>query len=192
MEKNVLKHSCEMLIIGGSAGSLDVLLEILPQLRTKLSFAIVIVLHRKNTAELTLTELMAAKTLLPVKEVEDKTSIQKSVIYIAPSDYHLLIEKTHHFALDDSEKVNFSRPSIDVAFESAANVYGPSLTCIVLSGGNNDGTKGARIIKENGGVVVAQQPETATVSFMPGFMIKNVQPHHVFNIKELIRFINSL
>jgi two-component system chemotaxis response regulator CheB len=191
MEKNVLEHPCEMLLIGGSAGSLDVLLEILPQLKTKLSFTIVIVLHRKNTAELTLTELMSAKTMLPVKEAEDKEAIQRSVIYIAPADYHLLIEKTHHFALDDSEKVNFSRPSIDVVFESAAHVYGPSLVCIVLSGANNDGTEGAKIVKENGGVVVAQQPETAIVSFMPEFMIKNVQPHHVFNIKELIQFINS-
>jgi two-component system chemotaxis response regulator CheB len=192
MEKNSMMNPCKMLIIGGSAGGLDALLEILPKLKTKLSFAVVVVLHRKNTADPTLIHLMSTKTALPVKEVEDKELIQKSVIYIAPPDYHLLIEKTHHFALDYSEKVNFSRPSIDVAFESAASVYGPSLTCIVLSGANNDGTEGARIIKEKGGVVVAQQPETAIVSFMPEFLIKNVQPHHVLSITELIQFINSV
>lgn len=192
MEKNGIVRPCEMLVIGGSAGSLDVLLEIFPKLKTKLSFSIVIVLHRKSSADLTLTELISIKTVLPVKEVEDKESIQKSVVYVAPADYHLLIEKTQHFALDYSEKVNFSRPSIDVVFESAANVYGSALTCIVLSGANNDGTEGARIIKEKGGVVVAQQPETAIVSFMPEFVIKNVQPHYILNTQELIQFINSL
>jgi two-component system chemotaxis response regulator CheB len=192
MEKNVIAHTCEMLIIGGSAGSLDVLLEIFPELKTSISFPIVIVLHRKNTADLSLSELMSTRTIIPVKEIEDKEPIQNSVIYIAPADYHLLIEKTRQFALDDSEKVNFSRPSIDVIFESAAHVYGCALTCIVLSGANNDGTEGARVIKENGGLVVAQQPETAIVPFMPEFVIKNVQPHHVLNVKELIQFINSL
>jgi two-component system chemotaxis response regulator CheB len=192
MEKNVIKYPCEMLIIGGSAGGLDVLLEILPKIKATLSYVIVIVLHRKSTADQALIELIAAKTTLPVKEVEDKEPIQKSVIYIAPADYHLLIEKTDHFALDYSEKVNFSRPSIDVIFESAAEVYGPSLTCIVLSGANNDGTEGARIIKERGGVVVAQEPETAIVPFMPESVIKNVQPTYVFNIRELTQFINSL
>jgi two-component system chemotaxis response regulator CheB len=192
MEKNDLKHPCELLIIGGSAGGLDVLLEVLPKLKTSISFPIVIVLHRKNTQEETLTALMSIKATLPVKEIEDKEPIQESVIYIAPADYHLLIEKSHYFALDYSEKVNFSRPSIDVTFESAADVYGASLVCIVLSGANNDGTQGAKAVKEKGGVVAAQQPETAVVPFMPDFMIKNVQPQHVLNIPQLIQFINSL
>jgi two-component system chemotaxis response regulator CheB len=192
MEKNDLKQPCELLIIGGSAGGLDVLLEVLPKLKTPLSFPIVILLHRKNTQEETLTALMSIKATLPVKEIEDKEPIQESVIYIAPADYHLLIERSHHFALDYSEKINFSRPSIDVTFESAADVYGASLTCIILSGANNDGTEGARIIKEKGGVVVAQEPETAVAPFMPDFMIKNVQPQHVLNILQLIQFINSL
>jgi two-component system chemotaxis response regulator CheB len=192
MEKNELRHPCELLIIGGSAGGLDVLLEVLPNLKNPISFPVVIVLHRKNTQEETLTALMSMKATLPVKEIEDKEPIQESVIYIAPADYHLLIEKSRHFALDYSEKINFSRPSIDVAFESAADVYGASLVCIILSGGNTDGTEGARIIKEKGGVVVAQQPETAVVPFMPDFMIKHVQPQHVLNIRQLIQFINSL
>ncbi len=192
MEKNVLRHSCEMLVIGGSAGSLDVLLEIFPKLKTELSFPIVVVLHRKSSADLTLIDLISSKTALPVKEVEDKEKIQKSVIYIAPADYHVLIEKTHLFALDYSEKVNFSRPSIDVTFESAAMVYGPALTSIVLSGANNDGTEGARIIKEKAGVVVAQQPETAIVPFMPEFVIKHANPDHIVDPTGIIQFINSL
>jgi two-component system chemotaxis response regulator CheB len=181
-----------MLIIGGSAGSLDVLMEICPKIKASLSFPIVIVLHRKNTADMTLTDLLINKAKLPVKEIEDKESIQKSVIYVAPPDYHVLIEKTKQFSLDYSEKVNYSRPSIDVSFESASSVYHSGLICIVLSGANNDGTEGARIVKKNGGIVVAQQPETAIVPFMPEFVIKDAQPHYILTVPELTQFINSL
>lgn len=192
MEENVLKQTCEILVIGGSAGSLDVLLEIFPKIKSELSFPVVIVLHRKNTADMTLTELLLSRTKLPVKEIEDKESIYKSIVYIAPPDYHVLIEKNKQFALDYSEKVNYCRPSIDVSFESAAEVYGAGVVCIVLSGANNDGTEGAKIIKQNGGVVVVQQPETAIVPFMPEFVIKDIEPHHILPPQELLRFINSL
>lgn len=192
MEENVLKHTCEILLIGGSAGSLDVLLEIFPKVKHALTFPIVVILHRKNTADMTLTDLLLNKTKLPVKEIEDKESIQNSMVYVAPPDYHVLIEKTKQFALDYSEKVNYSRPSIDVSFESASEVYGRGVVCVVLSGANNDGTEGAKIIKSNGGIVVAQQPETAIVPFMPEFVIKDVQTDHILNPKDLIQFINSL
>jgi two-component system chemotaxis response regulator CheB len=192
MEKNILKHTYEMLIIGGSAGSLDALLEMLPKLSQSISFTILIILHRKSTVDLILPHLLASKTNLPVKEVEDKEVIQKSVIYVAPPDYHVLIEKNRQFALDYSEKVNYSRPSIDVTFESAAYAYGPELICIVLSGANNDGTLGALKIKENGGYVVAQQPETAIVPFMPASVIQHVQNTLALTIPELTDLVNSL
>lgn len=192
MEKNVLKQHCEMLVIGGSAGSLDVLLEVFPKLKKNLSFAIVVVLHRKNTSDHTLTELLSARTKFPVKEIEDKESIHKSIVYVAPPDYHVLIEKDHRFSLDYSEKVNYSRPSIDVTFESASDIYGPAITCIVLSGANNDGTDGAYIVKKRGGVVIAQQPETAIVSFMPEFVIKSVETDFILTPLELIHYINTM
>jgi len=192
MEKDRVIQPCKMLIIGGSAGSLDALLEIFPKLKPSISATIVLVLHRKNSIELMLSELIASKTELPVKEIEDKEVIHKSTIYIVPGDYHLLIEKDDSFSLDFSEKINFSRPSIDVTFESAASIYGPALTCMVLSGANNDGTEGAKIVKENGGIIIAQQPETAIVPFMPESVIKNVEPHFILNIPELIEYINSL
>ena len=179
-------------MIGGSAGSLDVLLELFPLLKPTISVPIVLVLHRKSSNELMLTELIAAKTKLKVKEIEDKEEIRKSTVYIVPGDYHVLIEKSGQFSLDYSEKINFSRPSIDVAFESASAAYGPELTCIVLSGANNDGSEGAKIAKENGGIIIAQQPETAIVPFMPDFMIKHAQPQFVLNTKELITYINLL
>lgn len=181
-----------MLIIGGSAGGLDALLEILPRLKAPINFTITLVLHRKNTTEVTLADLIASKTKLNVREVEDKELILESTLYIAPGDYHLLIEKTGQFSLDFSERINFSRPSIDVTLESASRIYGPTLTCIILSGANHDGTAGAKFVKENGGIVIAQQPETALSPVMPESVIKEVQPQFVLNIREIVDYINSL
>lgn len=192
MEKNSLVPSGKMLVIGGSAGSLDVLLEMIPYLKLSISIPIVLVLHRKNSMDMMLTELIAAKTKLAVREIDDKEAIRPSTIYIAPGDYHLLIEKSGHFSLDASEKINFSRPSIDVTFESAALVYGPELVCMLLSGANNDGSAGAKIVKDNGGMVIAQKPETAIFPFMPEAMIAHVQPQYVLDVKEMIEFINLL
>ena len=109
-------EKCRLVIIGGSAGSIDVLIRIMPQLRTGLPFAIVIVLHRKNTGDSFLGELFGSRTAIPVTEIEDKNEIRPGQIFIAPADYHLLFETNGSFCLDDSEKVNYSRPSIDVAF----------------------------------------------------------------------------
>src|ERR1700733_10706512 len=116
--------SIKLLVIGGSAGSLDVLLEILPHLRKDLPFAIAVVLHRKKESDSVLNDLLSGRSALPVKEVEDKQRILPATIYLAPADYHLLVEKDGWFAVDASEKVNYSRPSIDVSFESAADAYG--------------------------------------------------------------------
>ena len=129
----------QLLIIGGSAGSLKVLVGVLPLLKSMLNIALVIVLHRKNANEELLAEVLSAKTTLRVKEAEEKEEIVPGVIYLAPADYHLFIEKDHTFSLDASEKVNFSRPSIDVTIESAAYIYGEKLVCLLLSGANTDG-----------------------------------------------------
>jgi two-component system chemotaxis response regulator CheB len=102
-----------------------------------------------------------------------------------------LIEKNHEFSLDTSEKVNFSRPSLDVTFESAAEVYGPSLVGVILSGANADGSNGLKVVKQRGGVIVAQKPETAQVAYMPEQAILNNTIEFIFNVNELATFINS-
>jgi two-component system chemotaxis response regulator CheB len=189
MEENKIG---KVVIIGGSAGSLEVLIKILPRLQPIPSFALVIVLHRKNSEDSTLEELIAIKTTVPVKQVEDKTPLVPGYIYVAPSDYHLLFETNGDLSLDISEKVNYSRPSIDVCFESAAHVYGASLTGILLSGANADGTYGLQEIKKVGGVVVIQDPETAEMPFMPKTALDNNAPDFVLGIEELLQFINSI
>jgi len=189
MEENKVIKDCKVLIIGGSAGSLEVLMKIFPRLPLNESFAIVIVLHRKSSEDTLLEELFALKTLIPVKEVEDKTPIEPGFIYIAPSDYHLLFEKNGLLSLDISEKINFSRPSIDVSFESAAEIYGSSLVGILLSGANADGTDGLIAIKKFGGTIIVQKPESSKIPFMPRNAVLNTSPDYILNDEELFELI---
>ncbi len=191
MEKNTVKGS-RILLIGGSAGSLEVLIKALPLLRPVLSFPVVIVLHRKSSEDKLLEDLIAAKTAVPVAEIEDKTPINPGNIYVAPSDYHLLFENNGVVGLDVSDKVNYSRPSIDVCFESAARVYGTGVTGILLSGANADGTAGLKEIHEHGGTVVIQQPATAEMPYMPQYAINSLTPDYIIPANELAAYINRL
>jgi two-component system chemotaxis response regulator CheB len=183
---------CEALVIGGSAGSLDVLLRVLPDLSPELSFPIIIVVHRKHGADSLLPGLLSGKTKLTVKEVDEKEDIRPGVIYIAPSDYHLLIEQDHTFSLDYSEKVNYSRPSIDVAFQAAAAVYRENLVCMLLSGSNADGVEGLKVVKAYGGIAAIQDPNSAQISYMPAQAAQNVKIDYTLSIKDTAEFINLL
>ena len=164
-QDDVRKHS--MVIIGGSAGSLEVILKIVAALSEQSGASYVIVVHRKNDPDSILKALLTTRTTMPVKEVEDKEDVLPDTIYIAPPDYHLLFENDLIFSLDSSEKIHYSRPSIDVTFESAAEIFGSSVVGILLSGANADGANGLKKIKQSGGLVIVQNPETAEVGFMP-------------------------
>jgi len=184
--------SCEALIIGGSAGSLDVLLKVLPALRYDLSFPIVIVVHRKYGTDSLLPELLAGKTRLHVKEVDEKERLVAGTIYIAPSDYHTLVEQDRTFSLDYSEKINYSRPAIDVTFQTAAEVYQKKLVCLLLSGSNADGVNGLKSVKSWGGVAAIQDPSTAQVAYMPEQASIHVKIDHFLAIEDMAEFINLL
>jgi two-component system chemotaxis response regulator CheB len=182
----------KLLVIGGSAGSLDVLLRLLPAMDNSWPLAMIIVLHRKNDNDSLLTELLAAKTTLSVKEAEEKDVLMPGMIYITPSDYHLLIEPDGSLTLDDSEKVNYSRPSIDVTFTSAAEVFGNKLYCILLSGANMDGADGLIAARESGAFTAVQDPEEAEVSFMPRHALNISSVDRVFTMNEMIEFVRAL
>ena len=156
------------MIIGGSAGSLDVLMKILPNLTT-VTIPIVIVLNRKRGEDTMLEDIIAIKAKIPVKPVDDKVAILTGCIYVAPAGYHMLFENDFTISLDTSPLVNYSRPSIDVCFESAAEVYGANLIGILLSGANNDGTEGLIAIQNNLGVTVVQSPSSAEIAFQSVF-----------------------
>ncbi|HTB99725.1 MAG TPA: chemotaxis protein CheB [Ferruginibacter sp.] len=182
----------ELVIIGGSSGSLDAILKILPKLSSSFNIPIVIVMHRNVASDSVLEEVLASRTLLKVKEAEEKELITPGYIYIAPPDYHLLIEKDHTLSLDYSEKVNYSRPSIDVSFESAAEIYREKLVCIILSGANGDGAEAVAYATEVGSKIIIQDPREAIVSFMPEQAIEHTSINNIYSIQEIISFLNSL
>lgn len=183
---------CKVLIIGGSAGSLEVLLKLLPAIDINLPFPIIIVIHRKKGSESLLSDLLSSKTTLVVKEIEEKEKIMPKTIYIVPSDYHLLIEKDFTFSLDYSEKINYSRPSIDVTFQSAAEVYTDKLVGLLLSGSNADGVNGLITIGNYGGEVAVQDPLTAQIDYMPAQAISKAKVNKILKIEEMAAYINSL
>ena len=191
MEKEIFMNKYELLIIGGSAGGLEVLLEVLPQLRTDLDYAVVLVMHRRGGDSL-LTGLLSDKTKLAVKEAEEKESIRPGVIYIAPADYHLLVENDKTFSLDYSEKIHYSRPAIDASFETAAEAYGPLLAGVLLSGANADGAEGLLQIKQAGGLTIVQDPDEASVSYMPQQAIEKGAADKILTTRQIIGLLNEL
>jgi two-component system chemotaxis response regulator CheB len=128
---------------------------------------------------------------LNIKEADEKENIQAGYVYFAPPNYHLLIENDKTFSLSTDEKVNYSRPSIDVLFESAANAYGPRLAAIILTGANNDGAEGLRRIKQKGGLVIVQDPQSAENSYMPAAALKAVKPDFVLSLVEIGRWLTQ-
>jgi two-component system chemotaxis response regulator CheB len=157
----------KLVLIAGSAGSLQVILAVLTAMGREYPIPVLVVLHRNNVFESSLEELMSSRTNVVIKEVEEKEPILPGVVYLCPADYHVLVEKDFTFSLDYSERVNFSRPSIDVSMRSAADVYGSGLIALLLSGGNADGADGLVYAQSKGGFTVVQDPDTAEVPYMP-------------------------
>ncbi|RYD76587.1 MAG: chemotaxis protein CheB [Sphingobacteriales bacterium] len=192
MAETLIREKCSALIIGGSAGSLDALLEIFPALSNQINFPIILVTHRKPGNDSLLTDLLQKRTGLRVREAEEKEKILPGTVYIAPADYHLLVERNETFSLDYSEKVNYSRPSIDVTFQSAAEVFKDGLVCILLSGSNADGVEGLKAANNLGGLVVVQNPDTAVMPYMPQQALNSLKNSVVLNAFEMADFINKL
>jgi two-component system chemotaxis response regulator CheB len=182
----------KMLAIGGSAGSLNVILKIVTELPVTTYLSVVIIVHRKNDNESIFSDLLSARTNLEVKEVEDKEMIVGGCIYIAPVDYHLLIENEKMFSLDISEKVHYSRPSIDVTFESVAEIFGDKTIGILLSGANADGAEGINKIKQAGGYTIVQDPRSAEVGYMPQQALDQMQPDKILNGNDIGDFVKQL
>ena len=184
MAEEQIKRKISLLVIGGSAGSLDVIMQFLGVLPPPDMLAIIIVVHRKN-ADSILVELLSGLTTWNVKEAEEKEPIEAGTIYLAPPDYHLLIEMDKTLSLDFSEKVHYSRPSIDVSFETAAEAYGPELACLLLSGANADGVEGLKAVQHFGGITLVQDPEEATVSYMPRQALEEMKVDQVIKLVDL-------
>lgn len=170
------EQAVEAIVIGGSAGALEALGALLPALPADLAAPVLLVLHLPARRPSLLGEVLAARTRLRVKEAEDKEPLAPGTLYLACPDYHLLVERDRRLALSVDDPVHFSRPSIDVLFESAADAFGPALVGVLLSGANEDGAAGLARIAARGGRALAQTPETAQVPTMPEAGLRRAAP----------------
>ena len=179
----------EMIIIGGSAGSIEVLFQILPLLPKNFPLPVMVVVHRKLVEQNLLEGVLQSKCIIKVTEAVDKMPIQKSTVFLAPAGYHLLIEKDFSFALDSSEKVKYSRPNIDVSMHSVAQVYKNKAIGVLLTGANEDGSYGMKKIHDAGGSTIVQSPETALIPVMPEGALKLFKPDKIARPDEIAKLL---
>lgn len=183
------RRDFDVLIVGGSAGAFSALRLMLPALREPRLLVIVVLHQAANGGDL--ADLFEGVAGLPCVTVEDKLPAAPGAIYFAPSGYHLLIERGGTFALSVDAPVNWSRPSIDVTFESAAEAYGPRLAGLVLTGASDDGTQGLRAVAAHGGVTLVQDPRDAEVPLMPAAAIRGGTPDAVLTVQQLTQLFAS-
>lgn len=181
------------IVVGCSAGSGPLIKSILTSLPKDFVIPIIFVRHvGSNNNNIKYLDILSEDIGINIKEAEDKELLETSTIYMAPAGYHLLMEQMGSFSLTLDEKVNFNRPSIDLFFESIAYVYGSEVVGIILSGANSDGAFGLKKIKESGGMVIVQDPETAEFQSMPISAIKETEVDHICPIKKIISLILEL
>ncbi len=178
------KNSAAVVVIGGSSGSIPVLMQIISALPAAYPIPVIIVTHRLRNVASDLAEVISA--LHRVHEPEDKEPIQAGHIYLAPQNYHLLIENDNTFSMDYSEPVNYSRPSIDVTFLCAASVYRENAVGILLSGANKDGAEGLDVILRKGGRAVVQDPACSQYPIMPLEAIKKNNKVEIQDVKTIV------
>lgn len=169
----------DAIVVGGSSGGIDALLHMLPALPATLRAAVLVVMHLPRDRRSLLADIFRHRCALPLQEAHDKDAIAPGTVYFAPPDYHLLVDAGPRLALSVDAPVHFSRPSIDVLFESAADQYGERLLGILLSGANEDGARGLQAIAAAGGLVVVQDPASASMPAMPQAALARVAADHV-------------
>jgi two-component system chemotaxis response regulator CheB len=182
----------ELICIGASWGGLNAVGQVLADIPDEVDQPIVVAQHRHvDSYEGALGELLGHKIRRPVRDVEDKTPIERTNVYLAPPDYHLLVERGW-FSLSVDARVQFARPSIDVLFESAADAYGPAVIGIILTGANEDGAAGLTRIKESGGVAIVQDPAGAERRAMPDAAIAATVADAVLRLDDIGGFVYGL
>ena len=177
--------STRAIVIGASAGGVQALSEVLPTLPAGYPIPVLVVIHVPPRKANALVDLFARKCALQVKEAEDKEPLVSGTIYFAPPDYHLLVETDGALALSSDETVNYSRPAIDVLFESAAEVFGSGLTAIVLTGANHDGAAGLSAVCAKGGTCIVQNPVIAEASAMPSAALRACPTARIMTLAEM-------
>ena len=186
------RHPIEAVVIGASAGGVDALMTLLPGLPPTFGLPIVVVLHLPEGRPSLLAHIFGLRLSLPVREASDKENIAPATVYFAPPGYHLSVEQDRSFSLSCEAPVHFSRPSIDLLMESAADAYGPALAGILLTGANFDGAAGLARIKERGGYTIVQNPAQAQVATMPAAALRQHTPDLILDLKDIRSLLPQL
>jgi two-component system chemotaxis response regulator CheB len=187
-----LRGRIEAIVIGASAGGVEALGLILPALPTKFRPALLIVLHLPRERPSLLVDIYEKRCALPVREADDKEPIEPGTVYFAPPDYHMLVERNRQIALSTEEPVHYSRPSVDVLFESAADVYRERLLGVILTGANEDGAAGLHAVHRAGGVTVVQQPDSAKVPLMVVSALQRNAADFVLSLPQIAQLLVGL
>lgn len=186
------KRKYRAVVIGTSSGGMNALKVVLPALPAGFDMPVIVVQHIGALSDNYWITLLDGICELVVKEVDEKEKVEKGHVYVAPPNYHIMIEKDETFSLSIDERVNYARPSIDVLFETAAIAYRDALIGIVLTGANDDGAKGMGIIKQHGGMTIAQDPATAEAGYMPASAIDAVQIDHVLPLQDIAALLKEM
>ena len=187
-----LRGRIEAIVIGASAGGVEALGLILPALPATFRPSLLIVLHLPRERPSLLVEIYEKRCAVPIREADDKEPIEPGTVYFAPPDYHMLVERNRQIALSTDEPVHFSRPSVDVLFESAADVYGNRLLGMILTGANEDGAAGLHAIHRAGGVTVVQRPDSAKVPLMVVSALQRNPADFVLSLAEIAALLKGL
>ncbi|NHN32114.1 chemotaxis protein CheB [Paenibacillus agricola] len=182
----------EIIAIGVSAGGMKALATLLAYLPVDYGIPVIIVQHLLEGSDSFLAEYLNDQVSIHIQEAVDKESLQSGIVYLAPPGYHLLVEDDCTLSLSIDPKVNYSRPSIDVLFDSVAFVYQERCLGVILTGANQDGSVGLRSIKENGGMAIVQRPETAEYPAMPLAALATVEVDHIMSLDEIGEFLTTL
>jgi two-component system chemotaxis response regulator CheB len=179
-------------IIGGSAGSFQVVTRILNSLPMNFPLPVLLCLHRLKHVRSGFVEALSLKSNIPVEEPFDKESVKPGIAYLAPANYHMYIELANRIALSTEDTVNHSRPSIDLFFFSAANAYREKLISIILSGANKDGALGLKKVHDIGGVAIVQDPAECEVKTMTQSALQLTKVDFVYTTDQIIQFLLKL
>ncbi|EAQ77776.1 chemotaxis protein CheB [Blastopirellula marina] len=179
----------EAIAIGASSGAVEAVSAILTRLPEDYPLPIFVVVHVPPDRPSALVDVFQAKSPLNIREAEDKEPIEPSCVYLAPPDYHLMIETEKLISLSSEEPVHYSRPAIDVLFETAADAYGAGLIGIVLTGSNDDGSAGLRCISQLGGATIVQCPNEAASPFMPNSAKAACPEARTMNLEEIAEYL---
>ena len=187
-----MSRSHDAVVIGASAGGQEALHRVLPRLPADYGLAVALVQHITADAGDLVAANLARCCAMRVKDAGDKEALQAGTIYVAPAGYHLLVEEGRSLSLSVDPPVHWSRPSIDVLFESAAEVFEERLVGVILTGANEDGSRGLRAVKERGGLAVVQDPRTAHCDVMPRAARAATGVDHVVDLEALVELLLGL